>query len=141
MICPTSVLEITKARQGLWSSSLTYNLAAVLLKDSLLLQYLRLSIDIGYQRACWALGTVVTAYGIAAVFVGIFSCQPISYGWDDNVHDGRCIDLLAFWLFNAAFSSATDVIICVLPTPVLRGLSLPPKQVIALKCLFVLGIL
>ncbi len=128
-------------RQHLWSSNITYDLAVLLLKDSLLIQYLRFSIDIGYRRACWALGTIVTAYGVAAFLVGIFSCQPVAYSWDASVADGKCIDFLTFWLFNASFNSATDIIVCVLPIPVLRALHLPRKQMAILIGVFLLGAL
>ncbi|RVX74672.1 hypothetical protein B0A52_01799 [Exophiala mesophila] len=123
----------------LWSSNLTYNLAVLLLKDSLLLQYLRFSIDVGYRRACWALAGIITAYGVSALLVGIFSCSPIPAAWNSSISNARCIDLLAFWLFNASFNSATDIIICVLPIPVLKALSLSRKQTIVLILLFLLG--
>jgi len=122
-----------------WAASLTYNLSVLFLKDSLLLQYLRFSIDRGYQRACWVLGIIITAYGVSALLVGIFSCQPISFSWDPNIEDGRCINFSTFWLFNASFNSATDIIICILPIPVLAALPLPRKQAAILTCLFLLG--
>jgi hypothetical protein len=127
--------------QQLWPSNITYNLAVLFLKDSLLLQYLRFSIDVGYRRACWALGTIVTAYGISALFVGIFSCRPVAYSRDSSISEGKCINFLAFWLFNASFNSATDIIVCVLPVPVLRALALPRKQLAVLASIFVLGAL
>lgn len=135
------VAATDRLAQQLWSSNLTYNLAVLLLKDSLLLQYLRFSIDVGYRRACWVLAAIITSYGVSAFFVGIFSCSPIRYSWDSSVVHGKCIDLLAFWLFNASFNSATDIIICVLPIPVLRALSLPRKQTVVLILLFGLGVL
>lgn len=122
-----------------WSASLTYNLSVLFLKDSLLLQYLRFSIDRGYQRACWALGIIITTYGVSVLFVGIFSCRPISFSWDNSVEGGQCINFSTFWLFNASFNSATNIIICILPIPVLIALTLPRKQAIILTCLFLLG--
>lgn len=134
-------VRYTETLQQLWATNITYDLAVLLLKDSLLLQYLRFSTDIGYRRACWALGTIVSAYGIAAFFVGIFSCHPISYSWDNSLQSGKCIDFLAFWLFNASFNSATDLIVYILPIPVLRALQLPKKQMTILVSVFLLGAL
>ncbi|KAK4937793.1 hypothetical protein LTR10_021671 [Elasticomyces elasticus] len=131
--------SITNLLRQLWSANITYNLAVLLLKDSLLLQYLRFSKDIGYRRACWALGAIVTVYGLAALFVGIFSCRPIAYSWNSQLSGGKCINFLAFWLFNASFNSATDIIVIVLPIPVLSALQLPRKQMIILASIFVLG--
>ncbi|EXJ88217.1 hypothetical protein A1O1_05147 [Capronia coronata CBS 617.96] len=123
----------------LWSTNITYNLAVLLLKDSLLFQYLRFSIDVGYRRACWALGSIITGYGLSALLVGIFSCQPVAYSWNSNIHGGKCVDFLAFWLFNASFNSATDIIVCVLPIPVLKALQLPRHQLGILAGVFLLG--
>ncbi|KIX02689.1 uncharacterized protein Z518_08631 [Rhinocladiella mackenziei CBS 650.93] len=131
--------SITTLLRQRWSSSITYNLAVLLLKDSLLLQYLRFSVDIGYRRACWALGTVITSYGISALLVGFFSCRPIAYSWKNNVQGGKCIDLMAFWLFNASFNSTADIIVCVLPIPILKALQLPGKQMAILISIFLLG--
>ncbi len=132
---------MTTLLRQLWASNFTYDFAVLLLKDSLLLQYLRFSIDTGYRRACWALGAIVTAYGITALFVGIFSCRPIAFSWDDHISSGRCINFLAFWLFNASFNSATDIIVFCLPVPVLRALQLPKHQMGLLSSIFVLGAL
>jgi hypothetical protein len=96
---------------------------------------------VGYRRACWALGAIVTIYGAAALLVGIFSCQPIAYSWNTSISHGKCIDFLAFWLFNASFNSATDIIVCVLPIPVLRALQLPRKHIAALISVSLLGAL
>ncbi|KIW20068.1 hypothetical protein PV08_00643 [Exophiala spinifera] len=131
---------MTTLLKQLWASNFTYNLAVLLLKDSLLLQYLRFSKDIGYRRACWALGAIITIYGVTAFFVGIFSCQPISFSWNNQESSGRCIHFLAFWLFNASFNSATDIIVLILPIPVLRALQLPSQQLCILSCVFVLGL-
>lgn len=105
------------------------------------MQYLRFSIDVGYRRACWAMGAIVTAYGVAALFVGIFSCRPVAYSWNFTISEGKCINFLAFWLFNASFNTATDIIVCVLPVPVLRALQLPKKQMVVLGSIFILGAL
>lgn len=113
----------------------------LLLKDSLLFQFLRFSNDMGYRRGCWTIGTVVTAYGVSALFVGIFACQPVAFAWDHQIRDGKCIDFLAFWLFNAAFNSITDIIVLILPLPVLRALQLPRRQGWILIGIFVLGVL
>ncbi|KAK5213399.1 hypothetical protein LTR41_000978 [Exophiala xenobiotica] len=131
--------SMTRLLRQLWASNFTYDFAVLLLKDSLLLQYLRFSIDTGYRRACWALGAIVTAYGVAALFVGIFSCRPVAFSWDNDVSSGRCINFLAFWLFNASFNSATDIIVFCLPVPVLRALQLPKHQMGMLSSIFVLG--
>jgi hypothetical protein len=133
--------SMTRLLRQLWASNFTYDFAVLLLKDSLLLQYLRFSIDTGYRRACWALGAIVTAYGVAALFVGIFSCRPVAFSWDNDVSSGRCINFLAFWLFNASFNSATDIIVFCLPVPVLRALQLPRHQMGMLSSIFVLGAL
>jgi hypothetical protein len=81
----------------------------------------------------------ITAYGVAIQFGSIFACTPVSYFWDRSIANGHCINLLAFWFSNASLNIVTDLMICVLPVPVLKGLNLPRKQKYGLIAVFIVG--
>ena len=72
-------------------------------------------------------------------FGTIFICTPVAYFWDRTIAKGHCVNLLAFWFSNASFNIVTDLMICVLPVPVLRSLQLPRKQKVMLIAVFVVG--
>ncbi|WEW58663.1 hypothetical protein PRK78_004131 [Emydomyces testavorans] len=53
---------------------------------------------------------------------------------------GECINLMAFWYANAIFNIASDVVIIVLPIPVVIMLHSPIKTKIAVSSVFAVGI-
>ena len=67
-------------------------------------------------------------------------CSPVSVIWSPTFPVG-CINLLTFNYFNAAFHILTDLILAILPIPVLMGLQLSRKRKIALAMVFGAGIL
>ena len=83
---------------------------------------------------------IVLSYMVATWFATIFQCTPIPRAWDKSLY-GTCIDITANWYANAGFSIATDVIILVLPMPILYKSRLPPNQKRALMFVFALGAL
>ena len=82
---------------------------------------------------------LIAAYGAAMQFGSIFICTPVAYFWDRTIANGHCVNLLAFWFSNASFNIVTDLMICVLPVPVLSSLQLPRKQKFVLIAVFIVG--
>jgi hypothetical protein len=66
-------------------------------------------------------------------------CTPVSYFWNPSI-GGHCLSRLGVWFANAALNIITDVVICLMPVPVLNRLSLPRKQKYALIAVFCLGL-
>ena len=69
----------------------------------------------------------------------IFACTPVAYFWEKSISNGHCINLLAFWFSNAAFNILSDLVIIILPIPVLKSLSIPLKQKYGLIMIFIMG--
>jgi len=67
-------------------------------------------------------------------------CSPVSIIWGPTFPVG-CINLLTFNYFNAAFHILTDILLAVVPIPVLAKLQLSRKRKIALAITFGVGIL
>lgn len=80
---------------------------------------------------CWSLSQLVVA---------IFTCDPIDGYWDQT-KNARCIPNHPFWEVNAAGNIITDVLIFVLPLPILERLNLPRRQRHILIGIFSLGLL
>jgi len=81
---------------------------------------------------------LISAYGLAALICNIFACTPIHYFWNRNI-PGHCINLMVYWFCNAVFNIITDIVVCVMPLPVLKDLRLPKKQKYSLLLVFALG--
>lgn len=82
---------------------------------------------------------IVGSYCIASVIATIFQCQPLGRAFDKSI-EGTCIQNNKFWFANAGFSIATDIIILLLPMPLVYQLQIPVAQKLALAGVFCLGI-
>ena len=81
-------------------------------------------------------------YCIASVVATIVQCDPIPRAWDKTILGRReCISMAQFWYANAGFSIATDIIILLLPMPLVYSLQIPRIQKMALIIVFALGVL
>ncbi|EFE29865.1 integral membrane protein, putative [Trichophyton benhamiae CBS 112371] len=93
-----------------------------------------------FKLICDVLFVYIMLYTVATFIVTIFQCDPIPKAWARDL-PGTCVNLTAFWYANAALHTLTDVIILLLPMPVIKGLKLPRRQKLALNLVFALGIL
>ncbi|KAI8241078.1 Satratoxin biosynthesis SC1 cluster protein 4 [Colletotrichum sp. SAR 10_96] len=67
-----------------------------------------------------------------------FACVPLRALWDFSVK-GKCFKLLDWWYAGSAINLITDIIIFVMPVPLLRTLAVPLRQKIVLMATFGLG--
>ncbi|KAL2071836.1 hypothetical protein VTL71DRAFT_13071 [Oculimacula yallundae] len=121
-----------------WIAQGFYKLTINLTKASILLLYLRIFVQKPFRIACKVMLAIILTYMVATWFATIFQCTPIARAWNKTI-PGTCIDLTKNWYANAGFSIATDLIILVLPMPILYTSRLPPNQKRALMFVFALG--
>ena len=79
-------------------------------------------------------GTYVTTIILEALLI----CRPLPYFWDKSIK-GTCGNQVITYLTAGIFNLLIDVIIIVLPMPMLWGLQLPRAKKIALTGLFGIG--
>lgn len=115
-----------------------YNISLSMTKISILLQYLRLFAVSSARIACWIVLAATVIFGIWSVFGNIFLCKPVAYWWNKSL-DGHCLDERSVWLSNSIVNMATDIIIVLIPIPVVFRLCISLKQKLSLTLLFVLG--
>ncbi|UNI24266.1 hypothetical protein JDV02_010029 [Purpureocillium takamizusanense] len=121
-------------------AQITYKASINLVKCCILLLYLRLFRIVRWFRwACWVLLAAAIMYCTASVAVTIFQCRPLIRAFDKTV-PGTCINTAKFWYANAGFSIATDVIILLLPMPLVWKLEVPIAQKVALMAVFAIGV-
>lgn len=77
---------------------------------------------------------------VAGTFILFFQCSPVRKSWRP-LTPGKCLPNDATFYGLAAVSILFDVIIFVLPIPLLLKLSINIKKKIALICIFALGLL
>lgn len=82
---------------------------------------------------------VVVSYTIGIFFSLIFACKPIEKSWDVTITTGSCINRPALYITTAVLGVATDVVLLVLPVPMVLKLQMPVLQKAGLLLMFAVG--
>jgi len=124
-----------------------------LAKTILLLLYLRLFFTNlvhggSYHRwlrlTTYFLIVYIWLWGVSAVLVSIFQCQPVSYQWDrtdDGGAGGHCIDQLGYHRWITIPNLIHSVVMLAVPLPVIWDLEVEVRQKIASTGLFLTGLM
>ncbi|KAK0385137.1 hypothetical protein NLU13_7615 [Sarocladium strictum] len=116
-----------------------YNAALFGIKMTFLLQYWRIIAIQRMKKVFYVAMFIVLGASLSQVPVQIFTCTPIAGFWDKSITDARCIDNQVQWFSNAGINILTDVIVFVLPLPVIGKLNLARGQKYSLLGIFCLG--
>ena len=116
-----------------------YHFAVMLSKLCILCLYLRIFTTRTYRRITKGLAAVLIVFCFACVLVTSLSCRPFAYIWDNTIEGGYCIDLLAFFRSVSIPNLVTDLIILVLPLPVIWKLHVTFAQKVGLTFTFLTG--
>ncbi|KAH6875140.1 hypothetical protein BKA58DRAFT_453973, partial [Alternaria rosae] len=108
-------------------------------KLSLLFFYLRLSHLRWFKSCVYVSMFLVVGYNIALVFPLIFACTPFRRNWDVTITEGSCIDRTPLYMATAVLNMATDILLLVLPVPMVVRLQMPRAQKLGLICIFGVG--
>jgi hypothetical protein len=119
-----------------------------LVKLAILLQFMRIFVPL-HQRnwmfwICHAVIWFNFIYFIIFVFLVIFHCRPMTKGWTTKFYpeiEGSCLDLRAPYIAGAAINAASDLLIVILPQPLIWNLQLSSKRKIGLCAIFLVGLL
>ena len=77
---------------------------------------------------------------ISIFFVAIFQCVPPDHAWNLQP-GGKCLNLHAALLGTAAANTLGDIMILILPMPMLVKLNMPKKQKFGVVGVFAVGFL
>ncbi|KFY76548.1 hypothetical protein V499_03839 [Pseudogymnoascus sp. VKM F-103] len=136
-IPPQSLDDLRKCE---YTFSVLYNPALMATKTSILIFYLCLSKNMKYFRlATYLTIAVVIIAGTILTFFNIFVCDPITKTFS-NSSTQKCIRLVTLYFAASPTNVATDIVILILPIPILTGMQLPRKQKVILVFTFALGI-
>jgi len=119
---------------------MTYNLATIFIKASILFFYLRFAVaNRPFRFAVYAALVVVVGYSLPSATIFLWQCRPMRKFWDLTLTGGECIEGYPPWLAAAILNSITDVIILLLPLWLLWPLRVPRKQKFAVGLVLMTG--
>lgn len=119
-------------------SSITWLVATVCVKLSVLLLYTRIFSTRAFRRWSYGLMAMVGCYFVAFMALFMTICEPIDQLWNP-VPDGKCRDTSIQEFTSVSFNLVTDLVILILPLPWLWGLQMPLRNKIAVSIMFCIG--
>lgn len=120
----------------------TYDTALVLLKASALMFFAR--IFLSRQYATWFSWCLYVthflniAWFLGIVFSSAFMCKPIAKSWNPTL-EGKCGSTPGLWLGSAIPSVVIDLIILLLPLPMIWSLKMSTARKSGITAIFVCG--
>jgi hypothetical protein len=94
-----------------------------------------------FKLAAYANMVFTVCWGIATWIVNLNVCTPIAFFYDKSIVGGSCKDQAISGTISGALSLLGDVLILVLPLPMVWHLQINVRQKIALFGIFMLGTL
>lgn len=110
-----------------------------MIKFSILLFYARIFPGRRFRQTLYLVGAVVLLSWVSCQFAAIFACHPIQNFWLSAGPSESCIDVQGLFIGQAIPNIATDIVLLVLPLPLIWRLQLPLAQKLGLLAIFTLG--
>ncbi|KAJ5356382.1 hypothetical protein N7517_010991 [Penicillium concentricum] len=156
MVLTVSMRLVLRARASRWAAAdyvmvvsminyagrPIYQVGIAGFKASLCLSYLRLISGTSksrYRVVIWVVIIASTLGHFAGALSLMFNCTPVRRSWNAHV-PGTCLPVGGLFYGLAIFTIITDVIIIILPIPLLVGLNIKTAQKAGVVCLFLLGL-
>lgn len=139
---PSSQNRMTLANdsgQATYVAAPVYQMCNGFTKLSLLMVYMKLSPQKWFRIAAWFSIVVVALYTAIITLLMFFHCHPIRRAFDFTIQTGGCLDAGILYMATAVSNIITDVMLFVLPTPMILKLRMSKSQKIACILIFALG--
>ncbi|MCJ1396737.1 hypothetical protein MMC18_009629, partial [Xylographa bjoerkii] len=132
--------DLSKGLLFLWLQLWLYHIAIWLSKLSALAFYARIfGLDIRRFRFTIWLVTGLVCTWIMAIFITLLlQCRPLQKAWEPTM-DGICMNTYIWWLAASTSSFILDLIILILPLPMLWRLHVKTYRKFLMFCVFLCG--
>uniref|UniRef100_A0A4E9EEJ9 Rhodopsin domain-containing protein n=1 Tax=Gibberella zeae TaxID=5518 RepID=A0A4E9EEJ9_GIBZA len=118
---------------------ITYGLSCAVSKIAVLTMYYRIfSTSRLLRYSTWVMSAMIASWGVAVVFVSIFSCNPIRGFWDKTIAS-RCIDTNKFYVGITIPNIMFDFATVALPVCEVWKLQMRREKKWAITSIFLLG--
>lgn len=117
----------------------TYLPALLGYKMSILFFYLRIfDVSRAFRYSTWAVMFITCGYVFSNILTQLFGCRPIAKNWKPDL-PGHCIMFFTADYFYGSLNFITDLIIFVLPLPMVWRMQLSRKEKIGVSVIFMVG--
>lgn len=130
--------ELHMALKLFFIAQTPYKVTVCLNKVATILLYLRLFSSPRFRVVALTIMGLIVAASIGSICATIFQCIPVAGAWNHSIKS-RCINSGQFWVAYAVMNILTDVMVLVLPIPMIQKLTLGKRDKTMLYGLFLLG--
>ncbi|OAA70535.1 integral membrane protein [Cordyceps fumosorosea ARSEF 2679] len=119
-----------------------YQVGISFFKIALLISYLRLlqgTDNRRYRMVVWGAIAFVFLNHLGSALALIFNCNPIDKSWNPS-KKGTCLPAVASFTAYAVLTIISDILVAVLPIPVLLKLNIRLEKKLGLMAIFALGL-
>ncbi|KAI1381208.1 hypothetical protein F4677DRAFT_440421 [Hypoxylon crocopeplum] len=135
-IWEVTAVQLDLSLKTFFASQFFWAVSIASFRLSILLLYLDLfAVSKKFQWAAWAGIGIVCSFFIGSIATSLSLCQPVAFDWDKTI-SGYCGDEAKAELVAAAFNMALDVVIVMLPLPVIWHLQLPTRKKVGISVTF-----
>ena len=132
--------DLKKGLQVLWAIFWLFNIAIWLSKLSALAFYARI-FSPGNKRfrlALWVVAGLACAWIVAVLISLILQCNPPQQAWERTIQ-GACQDSYNWWLASGVSSFILDLVILLIPLPMLWSLQVKTSRKALIIGVFISG--
>lgn len=115
---------------------IVYTSAVIPAKLAVLHLYLHIFTDKKLRIACFVVIAIILGNWLACTLAGFLACRPISYFW---TQEGTCFDIDAFFRWSGLPNILTDIVMLVLPIPMVYHLQISLRLKLGIAFTFLLG--
>ncbi|KAL8962776.1 MAG: hypothetical protein Q9183_005101, partial [Haloplaca sp. 2 TL-2023] len=104
-------------------------------KISILLFYLRLNPDRAFRYGTFALLIITMSWIVSVILAQLLQCKPVPKFWDPAI-PGTCINTNPLYLSNSITNTILDVLVLLLPIPMIVNLKVNTRTKLVLAAIF-----
>ncbi|THV79844.1 hypothetical protein D6D29_06574 [Aureobasidium pullulans] len=148
LVSTLSDKQLARALMWFWWPQVMYKLTIWPTKLSILFLYLRVfgdtpnvtSFGVNFRKFVYGLMAFSAVFCVITLIVNVLTCIPVKHYWDKN-SSGHCgVDPFSWWLSQSLLNTISDILILVLPMPLVKNLlQIPARQKLGLCLVFGLG--
>ena len=136
-------IEAYRLYQIVFALELTYDVAHIAIKTSILLLYRSIFTLNGrwFRLAWYTLAIYVFASLVIFIVVSLLQCRPVQYFWEQAPGvEGSCVDLVATYEGVGVMVLVADLALLILPLPMVWKLKIHLAQKLQLSAIFAVGL-
>ncbi|KAH6614189.1 hypothetical protein C7974DRAFT_444198 [Boeremia exigua] len=123
------------------TTTVLYSPALAFAKLSFLCFYLNLNPATGFRTAVYITSLVVIGSCVGVVVSLLAACNPFKRNIDVTVKEGQCLNKAALYIATGALNMITDIMVIILPIPMVMGLQTSKSRKVMLVLLFSVGLI